>query len=53
MLSYASDLGWDDELRGLFTECDCGHLFELDEMDFLSTPRSYATDVRRYLRLAA
>jgi hypothetical protein len=48
-----SDLGWDDELRELFTECDCGHLFELDEMDFLSTPRSYATDVRRYLRLAA
>jgi hypothetical protein len=48
-----TDLGWDDELRELFEECGCGHLFALDDLDLVGAPRSYAAEVRRYLRIAA
>jgi hypothetical protein len=48
-----TDLRDDAELRSLFEQCGCGHLFELNPDDFNFTTTSYAAEVRTYLRMAA
>lgn len=48
-----TDLCEDPLLRALMEECGCGHLFSLADDDVVPTPRAYAAEVRRYLRLAA
>ncbi len=45
-----SDVKNDPELRALFTECGCGHLFDLakvPERDLLS----FAQETRRHLKM--
>jgi hypothetical protein len=48
-----TDLRQDTVLRELMEACGCGHLFELDHVDYAPEPKAYAAEVRRYLRIAA
>jgi hypothetical protein len=51
-----TDLRTDPVLRALLTDCGCAHLFELAEnrnFDFAPTPKPFAAEMKRYLRLAA
>jgi hypothetical protein len=48
-----TDLRQDEELRSIFEECGCGHLFSPDLADCVPSSQSYAADLRRYLRMAA
>ena len=48
-----TDLCDDPVLRPLLESCGCGHLFDLDEYDWLPQPKPLAAEVRRYLGMAA
>jgi hypothetical protein len=51
-----TDLKDDVVLRDLMERCGCGHLFELDELDgsaFAPEPKAFASEMRKYLRIAA
>jgi hypothetical protein len=48
-----TDLRSDQRLRRIFSQCGCGHLFELDDADYAPSTQGYAAEIRRYLRIAA
>ena len=48
-----TDLKDDPVLRALMEECGCGHLFSLEAGDCALEPKPLATELRRFLRLAA
>jgi len=48
-----SDLRDDPQIAALIDRCGCGHLFDLNDHDFTAAPKAMASEVRRYLRLAA
>jgi hypothetical protein len=51
-----TDMMFDVELAGLFDECGCGHLFDVEGIGGGPTPagaQSFAAEVRKYLCLAA
>ncbi|HEV7301933.1 MAG TPA: hypothetical protein VGN72_21540 [Tepidisphaeraceae bacterium] len=48
-----TDLRNDQELRRMLKRCGCGHLFKMDEEHFSPEPKPFATEMRKYLRLAA
>lgn len=48
-----TDLASDAELCEMLDQCGCGHLLKMEEVDCDPSSRGYATEIRRYLGMAA